>query len=227
MRKINLKRNLILWIGIFGCVSCQVFAQQIISWKDAHKYYDEYVTVEGTIVDTHNSGKACFLNFHPDYKKYFSVVVFRSDFHKFPDAPEDYYLNKKVQVTGIIKQYQGKPEIILKDPSNIKIIGELDRPKDVIEISWEDADKHYGEHCCVKGKIVATFNSGKACFLNFHKNWKRYFTAVIFASDFNKFPSNPEDYYKEKKVKVIGTIKEYQGKPEIILKNPNQIEIIK
>ncbi|MHA1285651.1 MAG: thermonuclease family protein, partial [Promethearchaeota archaeon] len=66
-----------------------------------------------------------------------------------------------------------------------------------------------------------------ACFLNFHKNWKRYFTAVIFASDFHKFPPNPEDYYLNKGVKVYGLIKEYQGKPEIILKSPEQIKVIK
>jgi len=39
---------------------------RVISWQDAAKHYGENVTVEGTIVVTHNSGKACFLNFHPD-----------------------------------------------------------------------------------------------------------------------------------------------------------------
>lgn len=227
MRKKILKIRYVFGIITLCFLFILGFGQKVISWKDAHKYYGEHATVEGTIVDTYNSGKACFLNFHPDYKRYFSAVIFRSDFHKFPDDPEDLYLNKKVRVSGLIKQYQGKPEIILKDPASIKIIGELEKPKEIIEISWEDADKYYGKYCSVKGKIVATFNSGKACFLNFHKNWKRYFTAVIFASDFHEFPSNPEDYYNGKEVKVIGIIKEYQGKPEIIVKNPNQIKIVK
>ena len=95
---------------------------KVISWMDAHKYYGEKVAVEGTIVATHNSGKACFLNFHENWKKYFTAVIFRSDFGKFRKQPELYYKGKKVQVTGKIKEYKGKPQIILKDPSQIRII---------------------------------------------------------------------------------------------------------
>ena len=93
-------------------------------------------------------------------------------------------------------------------------------------ISWEKAGKHYGETCIVEGTIVVTHNSGKACFLSFHPNWKKYFTAVIFANKFDRFPSNPEDYYECKKVRVRGLIKEYNGKPEIILESPEQIEVV-
>lgn len=222
----NNNKILIVFVSMICGLSVLIFGQKVISWKDAHNHHGEYAAVEGTIVDSYNSGKACFLNFHPDYKKHFTAVIFRSDFHKFPAHPEDYYLSKKVRVTGTIKQYQGKPEIILKRPSQIEIIGELEEPRGIKEISWEDADNHYGEYCCVKGKIISTYNSGKACFLNFHKNWKRYFTAVIFASDYRKFPANPENYYQSKTVRVTGIIKKYQGKPEIIVKNPGQIEII-
>ena len=213
-----------LMIGVSFSI---LVSQQIISWKDAHNYYGQHVTVEGIIVASYNSGRACFLNFHQDYKRYFSAVIFAADFGKFPQAPEDFYLNKTVRITGLIKEYQGKPEIILKELSSIKIISEPKKQEKIIEISWEDADKYYGKECCVSGKIVATFNSGKACFLNFHKNWKKYFTAVIFASDFHKFPPGPEAYYLDKEVRVRGIVKEYQGKPEIIVKISNQIEIIR
>ncbi len=94
-------------------------------------------------------------------------------------------------------------------------------------IPWQDAAKHYGEYTIVEGRIVATYNSGKACFLNFHPDYKHYFTAVIFASDFSLFPESPENYYYGKKVRLSGYIKEYQGGPEIILSDPGQIEILK
>jgi len=114
MIKRNLFRKLsILVLSVLFITNTQAVTQEIISWKDAHKYYGEYVTVEGWIVDTYNSGKACFLNFHENYKKYFTAVIFQSDFYKFPDSLEDHYYNKKVHVTGIVKEYQGKPEIIL------------------------------------------------------------------------------------------------------------------
>lgn len=201
-------------------------ASETIQWDKAHKYYGEHVTVKGTIVNTYNSGKACFLNFHPDYKKYFTAVIFRSAFDKFPQHPEDHYYGREVLVTGKIKEYKGKPEIILNNPSQIEITGspaKVDNSSEVI--SWKDADKYYGKFVTVEGNVVTTYNSGKACFLNFHKNWKRYFTAVIFASNYHKFKTPPEDYYKNRNVKITGLIKEYNGKPEIIVNSPSQIVI--
>jgi len=93
-------------------------------------------------------------------------------------------------------------------------------------ISWQEAGKYYGKTKTVEGKIIVSNNTGKVCFLNFHKDWKKYFTAVIFSSDFDKFPPNPEDYYLNRKVRVTGLIKEYKDKPEIIIKSTAQIEII-
>ena len=95
---------------------------QVISWQDAAKHYGEYATVEGTIVDTFNSGKACFLHFHPDYKHYLTAVIFASDFSRFPANADNYYSGKKVRVSGYIKDYKGSPEIILNDPGQIELL---------------------------------------------------------------------------------------------------------
>ncbi|MGB3341763.1 MAG: thermonuclease family protein [bacterium] len=106
----------------------------------------------------------------------------------------------------------------------VKTVSHEEVPPDVI--SWRDAVQYYGQTKTVEGRVVASNNTGKVCFLNFHKNWKKYFTVVIFSSDFDKFPARPEDYYLNRNVRVKGLIKEYKGKPEIILKGPAQIEII-
>lgn len=102
-----------------------------INWKEAHQYYDQPVIVEGKIVRTHNSGKACFLNFHGNWRKYLTAVIFAKDFSKFPEHPEEFYYLKTVQVTGIVKEYQGKPEILLRDSSHIKILEKEKLGKDV------------------------------------------------------------------------------------------------
>jgi DNA/RNA endonuclease YhcR with UshA esterase domain len=96
--------------------------KNIISWQDADKYTGRYVETEGEIISSYNNGKICFLNFHKDYKKYLTLVIFASDFKKFPDKPEKYYLGKKIKVEGRVKEYQGRPEIILKTPDQIKIL---------------------------------------------------------------------------------------------------------
>ena len=92
----------------------------VIDWKDADKYLNQYVIVEGTIVDTFNSCIVCFLNFDTNYQ-YFTAVIFASDFPGFPFIPEDFYLGKTVQIIGIIKEYKGSPEIIVKTPGQMRI----------------------------------------------------------------------------------------------------------
>jgi micrococcal nuclease len=93
----------------------------VINWAEADDYYNQYVIVEGTIVDTYNSGIVCFLNFHTNYQ-YFAAVIFACDFPAFPYPPDTYYLGKNVQIIGIIKQYKGSPEIIVKTPDQIRIL---------------------------------------------------------------------------------------------------------
>lgn len=93
-------------------------------------------------------------------------------------------------------------------------------------IPWYRADAHIGQSAVVHGRIVRTHNSGKACFLNFHNNFTRYMSAVIFADDFVRFPQPPETVYLGKYVAIFGKIKPYEGKPEIVITDPGQIAII-
>jgi micrococcal nuclease len=95
-------------------------ALPVIPWSEAHNYYNQYVIVEGTIVNTHNTGTVCFLNFHTDY--YFTAVIFACDFSKFPTSPDTYYLGKTVHIIGIITEYNNSPEIIVKTPDQIRIL---------------------------------------------------------------------------------------------------------
>ena len=93
----------------------------VIDWSDADNYYNRYVIIEGIIINTFNSGRVCFLNFHPDYQ-YCTAVIFTCDFPGFPYTPDTSYLGKKVQIIGIIKEYKGSPEIIVKTPDQIRIL---------------------------------------------------------------------------------------------------------
>jgi micrococcal nuclease len=93
----------------------------VILWSDAHNYYNQYVIVKGTIVSTHNTGTVCFLNFHTDYH-YFTAVIFACDFSGFPTSPDGYYLGKPVYIIGIITEYKGSPQIIVKTPDQIRIL---------------------------------------------------------------------------------------------------------
>jgi DNA/RNA endonuclease YhcR with UshA esterase domain len=96
----------------------------VISWRDAEKNYNQYVIVKGTIVDTYNSGDVCFLHFHSEWQSLFSVVIFACDIPGFPVIPDVYYQGKTVYIIGVIQEYKGSPEIIVKTPDQIRILGE-------------------------------------------------------------------------------------------------------
>jgi micrococcal nuclease len=90
------------------------------------------------------------------------------------------------------------------------------------------AGKYLGKELIVEGKVVDTHRDLKSntVFLNFEKAYpNQCFTGVIFSSNLYKFIQNPEDYYLNKAVRIFGKIKDYQGRPEIILENPDQIEV--
>lgn len=92
-------------------------------------------------------------------------------------------------------------------------------------INYTKAGEHIGEYGCVMGKVDNVFTSNKGNnFLNFCPNYKTCpFSAVIFNTDAYKF-SNIKGY-RGKTVEIIGLIKTYEGRAEIIINDPNQIKI--
>jgi endonuclease YncB( thermonuclease family) len=94
----------------------------VIGACDAYKYIGKNATVEGFIVAVKKTTKAAFLNFERPYPdQCFTAVIFASKFSLFPDVYG--YKDKRVRVSGIIKEYEGKPEIILESQSQIEVVG--------------------------------------------------------------------------------------------------------
>lgn len=93
-------------------------------------------------------------------------------------------------------------------------------------VSWEKADRHVGEEIVVEGTIVRTHRSDKMLYLNFHPNWKRYLTLVLFVKDLPLFPADPVKAYKGKKVRVRGEVKRYKGRLEMDVRDPENIKVV-
>jgi DNA/RNA endonuclease YhcR with UshA esterase domain len=93
-------------------------------------------------------------------------------------------------------------------------------------IGWQEAAAYAGQTVTVEGHIVDTFNSGKVVFLNFAEDFRTTFKVAIFPDAWARFPGPPEDFYRDKTVRVTGQIKIYQNAPEIIVDQPDQIEIL-
>ncbi|MEO0513764.1 MAG: OB-fold nucleic acid binding domain-containing protein [Planctomycetota bacterium] len=94
-----------------------------VTWGAAHNYIGMRITVEGKIVNTYNHrGQVCFLNFSEDWRGKFYIPVFDEVFADLPEAPETYFMNKTIQVTGKVTQHRNRPNIEVQDIRQIKII---------------------------------------------------------------------------------------------------------
>jgi DNA/RNA endonuclease YhcR with UshA esterase domain len=88
----------------------------VIAWTDAGDFVGIEMVVEGTVARTYNSGKAVFLNFVEDYAGTFTIVIFSEDWSKFPRPPEQLFYGRRIRVQGVIEEYQGTPQIVVRDP---------------------------------------------------------------------------------------------------------------
>lgn len=102
--------------------------QNNLSATNAKNHFGEYQNITLTVQTSHDSGKAVFLNSEKDYKKpdNFTVVIFAASKKNFTalgiSDPAKYYLGKKITVSGKIKKYQGKAEIIVGSPKYIQVL---------------------------------------------------------------------------------------------------------
>lgn len=96
--------------------------QGVVSWEEAHRHVGREITVEGTLVRIYRGKKALFMNFHPNWKKYITVVVLGRDIRRLPSDPEAFYKGKTVRVVGKVTIYNGRPEILIRSPDAITIM---------------------------------------------------------------------------------------------------------
>ena len=96
--------------------------QGVVSWDEAHHYVGQEVAVEGTLVRVHRGKKALYLNFHPNWKKYLTVVVLGKNIRRFPRDAETFYQGKTVRVRGKVSLYKGRPEIVIRSPDAITVL---------------------------------------------------------------------------------------------------------
>lgn len=206
----------------------------IVAWQDAGKHIGQQIVVEGEVVRTHDTGNVTFLNFTNDWRGTFSVVIFASNYDKFPQPPHELFRNKSIRVKGRVKEYQGAPEIVVESPNDIQIVQPAGTasptstatpaPVAAGVIPWEQAGAYLGQTITVSGRIVRTHDAGSITFLNFSPE-PGQFVAVVFAADYPVFPVLPAKLYEDKTVWVTGEIGQYNGVPQIIISSPQQIEV--
>jgi hypothetical protein len=100
-------------------------------------------------------------------------------------------------------------------------------PSDAASLTPDDAGNHVGQNATVCDVVAQTnFDADTQfwpTFLDFGKPYpNQVFTAVIYGVDRAKF-GTPGTTLQGKRVCVTGSVREYRGKPEIILNDPIQL----
>jgi len=114
-----------IFLIILFIFSTTLIYSQTVSIDSLQHYEGKKVTVcakvQGIFV-SNKTKKTTFINFGNPYpKEKFVVVIFEKDLVNFSYNIPTHLKNKKVCITGIVKMYKGKPEIIATKEEQIVI----------------------------------------------------------------------------------------------------------
>ena len=201
----------------------EVYLEKDVTDKDKYGRYLRYVWLGGKLVNAEMvwSGYAVAKTYPPD-TKYQHIIA---------QAEQD-AINRRAGCLWSQAETPTETPTIIPTPTTLQTpTPQIQTPAATPEvISFLDAGKYVGQVKTVEGTIVRTYKCTKCrhkvIFLNFHDPYEGYFRAIIWEEDWNKFPFAPEIYYKGKKVRVTGKIELYKGAPEIVVREPSQIEVV-
>jgi DNA/RNA endonuclease YhcR with UshA esterase domain len=115
----------ILFICTLLFVGFKSYSQTNVPAKEAAKHLNEKVTICDKIYGgKFLSGPGITLidvgGSHPD--EALTLLIKGDDRKKFKSPPEELFKDKKVCITGTVVDYKGKPEIIITEADQIKIV---------------------------------------------------------------------------------------------------------
>jgi hypothetical protein len=106
------------------CFSLISFSQTV-PLDSVAKYEGKTITVCSKVLGTHVSSgekKNTTLNFGKPYPdNTFTVFIGESDLANFKYNPSEFLNDKNICITGVVKMYKDKPEIIVSKEEQIKI----------------------------------------------------------------------------------------------------------
>lgn len=127
-----MRRGKLLWV-ILAVVHLTLLVlplhaqdQQKIPPQEALKYHGQSKTVCGKVAGVQYAlkieGQPTLLHLERPYPGHvFTIVIWGSDRGKFEKPPEALYANQEVCVTGLIVEHKGKPQIVVRNPSQMSI----------------------------------------------------------------------------------------------------------
>jgi hypothetical protein len=93
-------------------------------------------------------------------------------------------------------------------------------------IPWADASSHVGEQVTVEGDVASARVQGPTCIIEFAANDPQAFRVVLLIPLITDLPRQPEKLYVGKRIRASGTVRRFAGRPEMILRTPDAIQVI-
>ena len=203
-----------------------LLALQNINAKDIGKHIGDSVRlctkITSTSVFESAADKPTFLNAGIGNNQFFSAVIREQDLPKFNKSPDLIYADKEVCLTGVVHMVDGKPQINLHNRNQIAI---------KTPVPVDDIYNYIGDSITVFGMVHNGFyfaeSENTPTVLNLgapHPD--PLLAAVINGHDRSKFAPEPENFYAHKNISITGKVILYNGKPQIVVRDKNQINII-
>lgn len=127
MRLQGVKRTVVS-IVLGGIISASgiVRGATTLTPSEAARHIGEQATVCGQVASATFASRTrrqpTFLNLDKPYPEHiFTVVIWGADRAAFNPPPEVLYRNKRICVTGQIREYRGRPEMFVASPGQITV----------------------------------------------------------------------------------------------------------
>lgn len=126
-----------------------MFEDKVVKAAEAKEHVNEKCVVEFTVKNGRMlpDKNMCFLNSESNFRdgKNFTAVIFKDGLERFKEMkiedPYDHYKKKKIRITGKIELRDGKAQMKVIDPSQIKLVAEEGDAKKKDDDGKAKADK--------------------------------------------------------------------------------------
>ena len=94
---------------------------ETVSQSRAAEYVGQEVTIEGRVIEAHESPLATVLAFAPGFAG-FTAKILAADRERFPRDIAARAKDQVVRVTGVVTSYRGQPEMTLAEPAQLVLL---------------------------------------------------------------------------------------------------------
>jgi hypothetical protein len=95
----------------------------VVPWQAAGSYEGDVITVEGDVARARLEADTVVIEFSTDDPNAFRAILLIPLITDLPRQPQRLYEGKRVRVSGRIRIWHGQPEMILRSPDEILVVG--------------------------------------------------------------------------------------------------------